>query len=364
VRLLSAAVNTVHDCDEVYNYWEPLHFLLHSSGLQTWENSPHFALRSALYLLLHAAAAQPAKLLLGSASGKRLAFQLLRGLLGALCAAAETQLCSAAAQAGGRRLGLLLWAVLLTSSGMFTCSTTLLPSTFTMVAFAFGAALSLRGRWNAAVAVCVAGGLVGWPFAGLAALPLGLAALAGGRAVFVLAVALASAASVLAMSAALDTAFYGRPTLSVWNLVKYNVFSGESSRYGTERPTFYLLNTLLAFNAALLLSLAAPLARSRVAHFTPALSLTCRRRLQQRGCARGASDGACSSCSALCTSGWAACPRLRTRRSASCTSSIHRRVNTQSVDFALSRGRPRSASARRSRSTRSASSATRPCSCA
>jgi hypothetical protein len=38
VRLLSAAVNTVHDCDEVFNYWEPLHFLLHGYGLQTWEN--------------------------------------------------------------------------------------------------------------------------------------------------------------------------------------------------------------------------------------------------------------------------------------------------------------------------------------
>ncbi len=38
VRLLSAAVNTVHDCDEVFNYWEPLHVLLHGYGLQTWEN--------------------------------------------------------------------------------------------------------------------------------------------------------------------------------------------------------------------------------------------------------------------------------------------------------------------------------------
>ena len=38
VRLASAALNTVHDCDEVYNYWEPLHNLLHGFGLQTWEN--------------------------------------------------------------------------------------------------------------------------------------------------------------------------------------------------------------------------------------------------------------------------------------------------------------------------------------
>lgn len=36
-RLLSAVYNIVHDCDEVYNYWEPLHFLLYGYGLQTWE---------------------------------------------------------------------------------------------------------------------------------------------------------------------------------------------------------------------------------------------------------------------------------------------------------------------------------------
>ena len=38
VRLASAALNTVHDCDEVFNYWEPLHNMLHGFGLQTWEN--------------------------------------------------------------------------------------------------------------------------------------------------------------------------------------------------------------------------------------------------------------------------------------------------------------------------------------
>ena len=36
-RLISAAYNIVHDCDEVYNYWEPLHFLLYGYGMQTWE---------------------------------------------------------------------------------------------------------------------------------------------------------------------------------------------------------------------------------------------------------------------------------------------------------------------------------------
>lgn len=37
VRLLSAVYNIIHDCDEVYNYWEPLHRLLYGYGKQTWE---------------------------------------------------------------------------------------------------------------------------------------------------------------------------------------------------------------------------------------------------------------------------------------------------------------------------------------
>ena len=36
-RLLSAANNIVHDCDETFNYWEPLHYITYGYGLQTWE---------------------------------------------------------------------------------------------------------------------------------------------------------------------------------------------------------------------------------------------------------------------------------------------------------------------------------------
>ena len=48
---VAAAASCVWDCDEAYNYWEPLHYLLYGSGLQTWEYSPRFALRSWAYLM-------------------------------------------------------------------------------------------------------------------------------------------------------------------------------------------------------------------------------------------------------------------------------------------------------------------------
>jgi alpha-1,2-mannosyltransferase len=33
VRLLAARYAVLDDCDEVYNYWEPLHLLLYGTGV-------------------------------------------------------------------------------------------------------------------------------------------------------------------------------------------------------------------------------------------------------------------------------------------------------------------------------------------
>jgi hypothetical protein len=52
-RGIGAAYAPISDCDEVFNYWEPLHFSIYGTGAQTWEYSPKFALRSWLYVLLH-----------------------------------------------------------------------------------------------------------------------------------------------------------------------------------------------------------------------------------------------------------------------------------------------------------------------
>lgn len=84
-RLCAAIWSHVTDCDETYNYWEPMHYLgkdiststyvllliqlvwklkhmyiifsVFGKGLQTWEYSPEFALRSYTYLMIHAAPA-------------------------------------------------------------------------------------------------------------------------------------------------------------------------------------------------------------------------------------------------------------------------------------------------------------------
>ena len=54
VRVIGAMINGIADCDETYNYWEPLHYLVYDFGHQTWEYSPEYTLRSYAYLLPHA----------------------------------------------------------------------------------------------------------------------------------------------------------------------------------------------------------------------------------------------------------------------------------------------------------------------
>lgn len=53
-NLVSAVFAPIQDCDETFNYWEPAHYLSHGYGLQTWEYSPDFTIRSWLYIALYA----------------------------------------------------------------------------------------------------------------------------------------------------------------------------------------------------------------------------------------------------------------------------------------------------------------------
>ena len=92
LRLCGAALNIVHDCDEVYNYWEPLHRLLYGFGKEPWEYSPQYALRSYLYIILHWIFAAPLSWIFGSAVYKVLVFYGVRCVFAVISAILEMQL--------------------------------------------------------------------------------------------------------------------------------------------------------------------------------------------------------------------------------------------------------------------------------
>lgn len=257
-RTASAVVNLVHDCDEAFNFWEPLHYLVHGHGLQTWEHSPEFALRSYLYLGLHWLVAKPIAMVAGDARGKRVTFVGVRVALGLASAASEAWLCREVARLDAFA-GAMLTALLAWSAGMFAASTAFLPSSFAMYCITAAAAAALAGRHRTSCAACVVAVVWGWPFAGIAAIPLGLDALGHLGFRRTLLAILAPLVITAGMSVAVDSYFYGRVTSSTLNILRYNVAGGGSELYGVEGVTFYFRNLFNAFTLGLPLALAAPL---------------------------------------------------------------------------------------------------------
>ncbi|XP_072965925.1 alpha-1,2-mannosyltransferase ALG9 [Typha angustifolia] len=268
LRHMSATSNILHDCDEVFNYWEPLHYLLYKSGFQTWEYSSEFALRSYLYIFIHALAAGPASLIFSEE--KVQVFYSVRLFLGLISTITETILVVALSRRYGKRLGYYTLAMLCLTSGCFFASTSFLPSTFSMYAVTLSSALFLLEKYAFAVAIAAAGVILGWPFSILVVLPVTVYSLIRGPFKKVFLSGLLTSLSLLAFSVLVDYHCYGRWTSSVFNLLKYNVLGGgESHLYGTEGLLFYLRNGFNNFNFCFILALLfvgiLPIAREKYA---------------------------------------------------------------------------------------------------
>ncbi|RLN67629.1 hypothetical protein BBP00_00001494 [Phytophthora kernoviae] len=235
-RAASALLNPIADCDETFNYWEPLHYLLYRFGFQTWEYSPAYALRSYVYLLLHLVLAKATAL--GATLGlvadqKLLLFYGLRAALGLLSAYAEA----------------------------LFYRTAFLPSTFSMVlVMLFSSAWMDKNHylalfWGIVVVLC------GWPYVGVLFVPFAVETLYTRGVVKSVAVGAGIGGIVLAIELAVNFYYYKRWVLPAWNIVQYNVLSNEtdSTLYGTEPWSYYVLNLALNFNVVALLALPAVL---------------------------------------------------------------------------------------------------------
>ncbi|KAJ4726436.1 Mannosyltransferase [Melia azedarach] len=252
LRYMSATSNIIHDCDEVFNYWEPLHYLLYKSGFQTWEYSSEFALRSYLYILFHELVGRPASWLFGQEKVR--VFYAVRLFLGLLSVVADAVLVVALSRKYGKRLASYSLAMLCLTSGCFFASTSFLPSSFSMYAVSLASGLFLLEKYAMAVAVSAAGVILGWPFSILAFLPVVICSLARRFKQTFLAGAFTSLA-LLALSLLVDYQYYQRWTSSVLNLLVYNVVGGgESHLYGTEGASYYLRNGFNNFNFCFILA--------------------------------------------------------------------------------------------------------------
>ncbi|XP_076435591.1 alpha-1,2-mannosyltransferase ALG9-like [Babylonia areolata] len=255
-RLCAALWNIITDCDEVFNYWEPAHYLLYGYGFQTWEYSPVYAIRSYAYILLHALPLKVFQTVI--TDNKILVFYLLRCVLGVVCAGCEVYLYRAVKLYVGSNIArLTLWFLLL-STGLFISSTAFLPSSFSMLLtmVATAAWLSCRQQGIAILAVA-ASAIIGWPFAAALGLPIAADILFRQKRVMEFTLWCVIALLVFLVPVVLiDSHYFGKFVIAPLNIMMYNVFSDHGpDLYGVEPLSYYLMNGFLNFNIVFFLAL-------------------------------------------------------------------------------------------------------------
>lgn len=270
-HVLAALYSPIQDCDEVFNYWEPTHYLTHGYGFQTWEYAPDYAIRSWAYAGIHAVVVQISKFLPFVHGSKVAEFYFLRIILGFCCALCEMRLYSKIASTLNSRVAILYLLITTTSPGMYHASVAYLPSSFAMYFVMLGMAAFLdwrgglrtsQGIWCIGVGACL-----GWPFAVVMAAPFlfeellfaWLSNMEGARNL-VLRVLTGSFWVLVTLTAqvGIDCFFYKKVALVPFNIVWYNVFGGKGpDLYGTEPWHFYLRNLFLNFHFWLILGLLA-----------------------------------------------------------------------------------------------------------
>ncbi|CAJ1957975.1 unnamed protein product [Cylindrotheca closterium] len=299
IRIWLANRMPIMDCDEVYNYWEPLHFLLYGSGFQTWEYANQFALRTYSYLMPMLGLAKVYQALIPylpawcwpllsdqmavvlseqqdptNNSNKVALFLLLRSTLAASMAVAEVLFCrsiitsttttttttttarpSATTTSIGETVGIVTSGLLLTSAGMSHASGALLPSSTLTFLWLLGATAFLQQQHLFFVTVAVLATLaIGWPFGVLMFVPIGVAILVRERnnlTKFISKIVLITAV-IQATVMLIDYQQYQKLVSPVWNILIYNTKAGGDELYGVEPWTYYIKNLLLNFNYVLI----------------------------------------------------------------------------------------------------------------
>ena len=179
-----------------------------------------------------------------------------RALLVLISSLSDALLASSTACAAGPRAAAVFILVSASAAGTLAQAPALLPSSAvaSCVSCAVAAAIDARPRRALVIASfgCVA---AGWPFAGIAMVPLGLWGCASVGIRPAVLWTLSAAALALVLGAWVDREHYGRWVLAPLNLVRYNFAGGDSTLYGVEPFHFYWKNLLLNFAPAVVVPL-------------------------------------------------------------------------------------------------------------
>jgi len=259
---VASRVNHIDDTDETYGYWEPLHYITHNKGMQTWEYAPQYAIRSFSFIL----PLSPLNILCNAMKIHKIElFYIIKAVLGIIFAFASASYIRALKKAYGPRLALYSALFMLAAPGIFFASTAYLPSAVCMSLFMLSVSSWIQQQFIPAVFY---GSLAviwsGWPFVALLYVPLGAHMLwyrwmhpSGNnktpsflkRAVSVGTLCLQGLLVVFVSaigSLAIDTYMYDKVTFPPLNIALYNAFGGTGDElYGVEPASYYVMNLLL-----------------------------------------------------------------------------------------------------------------------
>ncbi|KAI0682378.1 glycosyltransferase family 22 protein [Cytidiella melzeri] len=283
VRVTGAMHPGLSDCNEVFNFWEPLHYLDCGHAFQTWETLPQYSIRSWAYILIHLFPAKVVTFMFDPEN--RPAFFAVRVVLALVSATCE--------EFFYRTVVNKINYHVVKSCTVPSASSAFLPSSFVMyfnhIGFTYfiepTTSTNIRQALLATMAFAT-GAFIGWPFSIAVALPFVFEELflyskdnvapmnqTSWRiqrllrllqCVFVAALLLVSKLCTFTemmpdvvlrqfLVVAIDILFYGKLTIVPWNIVEHNVLSSNHgpNLYGTEPLSFYVNNLLLNTNIVL-----------------------------------------------------------------------------------------------------------------
>ena len=172
LNLIAVFLNHIDDTDETYGYWEPLHYLLFGHGMQTWEYSPDFAIRTYAFIYPLFVVGSVVKSFFPN---KVQLFLFFRVLFGFSTAFSEAMFLNAIKMKFQNIEFILAFVFTAFSSGMFFASTSFLPSAVTMNFVMLSYSQWMKKKYLASIAFgCIAVFWSGWPFVSILFLPIGV----------------------------------------------------------------------------------------------------------------------------------------------------------------------------------------------
>ncbi|XDT21864.1 Alg9-like mannosyltransferase family [Nakaseomyces glabratus] len=249
----------ISDCDETFNYWEPLNLLLRGFGKQTWEYSPEYSIRSWSFLLPFYSLLYPLNAVAEIQANWN--FYAVRILLGLFSLIQEWKLFKEITGTTTLEIANFWLFYQLFNPGWFHASVELLPSAIAMI-LQLGSinyalkylSTSASSNFIGSLTFNMIAGILGWPFVLVLNLPLCIHYVWTHRIISSVRTAFDCSLIFLLISViviGIDSLFYGKFAPVAWNIFFYNVLNADEEAgpniFGTEPFSYYIQNLLLNF---------------------------------------------------------------------------------------------------------------------